>query len=82
MFSKVFLAGFQTNPPERFAYMSLHFSPYGKGLSNLPNGIPKRSILLLDDSQEVTSHDPRLIAQQLEELANQHSPVAILLDFQ
>jgi hypothetical protein len=83
MFSKVFLAGSGTNPfPPRFAYMAAHFSPYGKGLSHLPEGLPEGSILLLDDSLPPTAHDPETVTEQLKELAERFSPVAILLDFQ
>lgn len=86
MFSKVFLA--QTSGeikkqlPEKLAYMALHFSPYGKGLSNIPGDLPKGSILLLDDSTSPTHHDPQLVAEQLKQLITQLSPAGILLDFQ
>ena len=83
MFSKVFLAGSGTNPfPTRFAYMAAHFSPYGKGLSHLPEGLPEGSILLLDDSLPPTAHDPETVTEQLKELAERFSPAAVLLDFQ
>ena len=86
MFSKVFLAqaGGETENglPKKLAYMALHFSPYNKGLSNLPGDLPKGSILLLDDSTPPTNHDPQLIAEQLWQLTGQFSPVAVLLDFQ
>ncbi len=86
MFSKVFLA--QTSGeikkqlPEKLAYMALHFSPYGKGLSNIPGDLPKGSILLLDDSTSPTHHDPQLVVEQLKQLTTQLSPAAVLLDFQ
>lgn len=83
MFSKVFLAGAVAKPfPERFAYMAIHFSPYGKGLSNLPESLPKGSIVLLDDSTESTGHNPDLIKKQLAELVKHFAPTAVLLDFQ
>ncbi len=86
MFSKVFLA--QTPgeaaicPPQKLAYMALHFSPFGKGLSNLPADLPKGSILLLDDSLEPENHDPQIVTDQLKQLVNQFSPKGVLLDFQ
>ena len=86
MFSKVFLAqtGWETSnpPPQRFAYMALHFSPYGKGLSNLPKILPNRSIILLDDSLEPVEHDPDMVMGQLTELMERFSPISVLLDFQ
>ena len=83
MFSKVFLAGSGTNPfPPRFAYMALHFSPYGKGLSHLPESLAEGSILLLDDSLQPTAHDPETVTEQLKELVKRFSPAAVLLDFQ
>lgn len=86
MFSNVFLAqtgGEMTNGlPKKLAYMALHFSPYGKGLSNIPGALPKGSILLLDDSTPPTNHDPRLVTEQLKQLTAQFSPAAVLLDFQ
>ena len=83
MFSKVFLAGIGANPlPRRFAYMALHFSAYGNGLSNMPGSLPKGSIILLDDSLEPKGHDPDRVAEQLAELAERLSPFSVLLDFQ
>ena len=68
--------------PERLAYMACHFSPYNNGLSNIPSSLPAGSILLLDDSMPVQEHDPRLVTEQLLELANRFSLHAVLLDFQ
>ncbi len=86
MFSQVFLA--QTSremantQPKKLAYMALHFSHYSKGLSNIPSDLPKGSILLLDDSMPAENHNPEVVVNQLTEMANQFSPVAVLLDFQ
>ena len=86
MFSKVFLA--QTNResgkavPERFAYMALHFSPYSKGLSNMPATLPQGSLLLLDDSMPPQNHDAKVVTNQLVEMIEQFTPAGILLDFQ
>ncbi len=86
MFSKVFLAmtarEMEEFLPERFAYMACHFSSYSSGLSNLPVQIPENSILLLDDSMPVQGHDPVLVTHQLQELIEQFSVKAVLLDFQ
>lgn len=86
MFSKVFLAITQREigltPSENTAYMALRFSSYGAGLSNIPDALPPGSILLLDDSMPVCKHDPALVTQQLTQLVDKFSPLAILLDFQ
>lgn len=86
MFSKVFLAmtagEMYDAAAERIAYMALHFSPYGAGLSNPPQSLPENSILLLDDSMQIENHDPTLVARQLEELVSRFSASAVLLDFQ
>ena len=68
--------------PKQLAYMACRFSPYSAGLSNIPGYLPEGSILLLDDSMPVQGHDPKLVIQQLQELANRFSPTAVLLDFQ
>lgn len=86
MFSKVFLAmtagEMKDLAAERVAYMALHFSPYGTGLSNPPKSLPENSIIILDDSMQIENHDPTLVARQLKELVSQFSACAVLLDFQ
>lgn len=83
MFSKVFLAGATAKPLlHRFAYMAVHFSSFGRGLSNLPGSLPKGSMVLVDDSMEPMNHDPEMVAAQLKELVERFSPIAVLLDFQ
>ena len=62
MLSGVFLAvngqELAHSSPKRAAYMALHFSAYGKGLSNIPNALPPECILLLDDSTPPQQHIP------------------------
>ena len=86
MFSKVFLAQTEREMaeflPKKLAYMALHFSPYDQGLTNAPKQLPEHSILLLDDSMQVTHHDTGLVIRQLQDLVNRFAPEAILLDFQ
>ncbi len=86
MFSDVFLAQTAMEmtefPAEKTAYLSCHFSPYSRALSNLPNTLPPESLLLLDDSTPPIHHDPDTVASQLTELVDQFSPKAVLLDFQ
>lgn len=86
MFSDVFLAmtawEMETYSPPRLAYMACHFSPYGAGLSGMPEHLPKNSILLLDDSMPIEGHDAPAIAGQLQELTERFSVRAVILDFQ
>ena len=86
MFSKVFLAmtarEMEGALPNRVAYMACHFSPYSKGLSNAPRTLPENSLLLVDDSMPVQSHEPNLVVSQLKGLVERFSVSAVLLDFQ
>ena len=68
--------------PTHFAYMACHFSPYGTGLSNLPEKLPKDSLLIVNDRTPICCHDPGLILQQLTTIIGQHSVTAVLLDLQ
>lgn len=86
MFSHVFLA--QTGgeiarfPTVKTAYLACHFSPYGVGLSNLPDRLPAGSILLLDDSMPPNGHDPGVVETELKNCINLFDISAVLLDFQ
>lgn len=68
--------------PQYFGWMACHFSPYGTGLSNLPDALPPESLIILNDRTPIHSHDPEQITQQLIELIQNHRPTGILLDFQ
>lgn len=72
----------ETALPGKAAWMACHFSPYGRGLSNLPRELPKGSLLLLDDLTPPQGHDPRQTAQQLAAAASDWDCRGILLDFQ
>lgn len=86
MFSEVFLAvtgrEMAEFTPQKTAYLSCHFSPYGSGLSNLPAFLPKDSLLLVDDRMPPKEHDPNIVAKQLKEVVENFSVKCILLDFQ
>jgi len=86
MFSHIFLAVTATElaefRPTKTAYMACHFSPYGKGLSNIPVMLPPNSILLLDDSTPPFGHEQEAVTEQLRKLSAQFSANAVLLDFQ
>ena len=68
--------------PPAVAWMSCHFSGHSRGLSNLPDTLPPGSVLILDDSIPIGGHDPVLIREQLQSLAEQLSLKGILLDFE
>ncbi len=63
-------------------YMACHFSSYSTGLSNLPQGLPSDSLLILNDRTPPMGHDPSLVAQQLKSAAEENSCSRVLLDFQ
>ena len=68
--------------PPRIAYMSCHFSPYGRGLSGVPRTLPPGSVLMLTDRTPIAGHDPALVAAQLEEAARRLDCAALVLDLQ
>ena len=68
--------------PPRIAWMACHFSPYGLGLSNLPQRLPPGSLLILDDCTPPCRHDPGLVTEQLTLCAEKLECCGILLDFQ
>ncbi len=68
--------------PPNLGYMACHFSPYGTGLSNLPEALPEGSMLLVNDRTPVQCHDPELIARTLAQTAEENRCSRILLDLQ
>ncbi len=68
--------------PEKIGWMACHFSPYGTGLSNLPDKLLKDSLLIVNDRTPICGHDPELIFSQLSAVIKEHSVAAVLLDFQ
>lgn len=68
--------------PQNCAWMACHFSPYGTGLTNLPEHLPAHSLIIVDDSTPIRDHDPGRISEQLCEMIDKHHPTGILLDFQ
>lgn len=68
--------------PPKIGWMACHFSPYGKGLSNLPVCLPPGSLLILNDRIPICGHDPQRIAEQLQQSAATLNCSGILLDFQ
>ena len=68
--------------PPQIAWMACHFSPYGSGLSNVPEALPPQSLLILSDIIPIRGHDPQVIAGQLEECIRTQGCSGLLLDFQ
>lgn len=68
--------------PPKAAWMACHFSPYGTGLTDLPDGLPKGSLLILDDRIPEHGHDPALIAEQLGSTVKRLGCAGLLLDLQ
>lgn len=68
--------------PPKVAWMACHFSPFGLGLSNLPQALPAGSLLMVDDITPPHGHDPGLIAEQLTNCVQALQCSGVLLDFQ
>lgn len=68
--------------PPNTAWMACHFSPYSTGISNLPEGLPEGSMLILNDITPIHGHDPQRIAQQLKDCAEANKCAGLVLDFQ
>ena len=64
--------------PPYIAWMACHFSPYGTGITNLPQQLPKESMVILNDRIPPNGHDKQYIADQLNALQCS----SYLLDFQ
>ena len=47
------------------AYMACHFSPYGAGLAGIPDVLPEKAMLILNDRMACAGHSPDLVACQL-----------------
>ena len=68
--------------PRHCAWLSCLFSPYGRGISNIPKQLPPDSLLVLSDRTPVCGHDSEVIKAQLEEIITALSCCGLLLDFQ
>lgn len=67
--------------PANFAYMACHFSPYGEGITNIPDALPDQAMLILNDRMPCHGHSPSLIVQQLSDAVSRMDCESILLDF-
>lgn len=68
----------QYRNPVRTAYMACHFSPYGPGITNVPESLPEGAMVILNDRIPFLHHDCALIAAQLASLPCD----AVLLDLE
>lgn len=68
--------------PEKTAWMACQFSPYGQGLTNIPERLPEGSILILNDRMPCRGHSPDLAAAQLKQVIDHLGCESVLLDFQ
>lgn len=68
--------------PPGIAWMACHFSPYGLGLSNLPQSLPPDSLLIVDDVTPPCRHDAAFIAEQVSLCVESLKCCGVLLDFQ
>ena len=68
--------------PSRLAWMSCQFSPFTKGITNIPKSLPEGAMLILDDRQNCFTHSPDLVARQLLDAVQQFGCESVLLDFQ
>lgn len=68
--------------PTHTAWMSCHFSSSSQGLSNLPEYLPPKAMLIVDDSIPFDGHDPRRITAQLTEAVKALGCAFVLLDLQ
>lgn len=72
-------AGVLSSPP---GWMACHFSPYGTGLTNLPDTLPEGSLLILNDRTPMAGQSPEQIGQELLTLIEKFHCFGLLLDFQ
>lgn len=68
--------------PDKIGWMACHFSPYGTGLSNLPQRLPEGSLLILNDRTPIRGHDPQRIQEQLSQAVETFKCAGLLVDFQ
>ena len=80
--TKAEMASFSLRNSEKPAFMACHFSPYGRGLSNLPTSLPPDAMLILNDRTPICGHDPIRIVREVTEVVECFSCGCVLLDFE
>ncbi len=73
---------FLSELPSNIAWMSVHFSSYGSGLSNLPHNLPKGSLLILDDQTPWEGHSTEVVCREIVESLLENQATGLLLDFE
>lgn len=68
--------------PEKWGWMACHFSPWGPGISNIPEALPPGGMLILNDRLPCQGHSADLAAAQILEAVSRLDCESILLDFQ
>lgn len=73
---------FLSPPPRKVAWMSVHFSSSGPGLSNLPHGLPEGSLIILDDQMPWSGHSIEAVCRDLVGAMLENKARGLLLDFE
>ena len=68
--------------PEKIAWMACHFSPYSTSLSNLPQNLPPKSLLILNDSTPPEHQDCQNVVKIIDNILKEQNCCGLLLDFQ
>lgn len=68
--------------PQKTAWMSVHFSSSGPGLSNLPHEIPQGSLIILDDQTPWSGHSIETVCREMVALLLMTRAYGLLLDFE
>lgn len=71
-----------TQPPHSIAWLALHFSMSGPGLSNRPRRLPPGSLLILDDRSPWADHSIEVVCKELVALLLDCQAYGLLLDFE
>lgn len=77
-------AEFSTAPalPPRIAWMAMHFSVSGPGLSGRPHRLPPGSLVLLDDLTPWCGHSLESVCQETTDVLLRTGAAGLLLDFE
>ena len=68
--------------PENLGWMGCQFSASGKGLTQIPEALPKGSLLIITDQTPPDGHDPKQIQEEAAAVVEKLECCGILLDFQ
>lgn len=68
--------------PPKAGFMACHFSPYGTGLTDIPDQLPPGTLLTVNDRIPMAGHSTGVILRQLQEAVDALSSPAVVLDLQ